>query len=362
MNPRPPGYEPDELPDCSTPRYMAALSESATTIAHEPTEVKGFFRPPVGAGGGPAPPGRTNRKRTARARMKTGTGPTLLCRAEKRSILFPKETDPCRNTRPRGASAADIPTIGRKGGGEACGLCASSCSGMRKKPTAPTRIFLAGHAGELGPPACGQPEVVRADDEHPGGKARHDGARPGRRPKSEGGPAHDRFPAAGAGHLSGLPHAQQGLDHDRAGRERTARGDRVSDRHELRADGHTAAAGGAAGCGIRSGSSRPIPGITTSRPRSARARTACSSGKQSNRIAVGDTVYLYLAAPVSAIRYRCRAIETDIPFEFSDGNVRMRRVMRLQLLARYDGTPVSFAMLREYGVNAVRGPRGMPPR
>jgi hypothetical protein len=65
---------------------------------------------------------------------------------------------------------------------------------------------------------------------------------------------------------------------------------------------------------------------------------------------------------VSAIRYRCRAIETDIPFEFSDGNVRMRRVMRLQLLARYDGTPVSFAMLREYGVNAVRGPRGMPPR
>ncbi len=21
MNPRPPGYEPDELPDCSTPRY-----------------------------------------------------------------------------------------------------------------------------------------------------------------------------------------------------------------------------------------------------------------------------------------------------------------------------------------------------
>jgi predicted DNA-binding protein (MmcQ/YjbR family) len=83
--------------------------------------------------------------------------------------------------------------------------------------------------------------------------------------------------------------------------------------------------------------------------------------KQSNRIAVGDTVYLYLAAPVSAIRYRCRAIETDIPFEFSDGNVRMRRVMRLQLLARYDGTPVSFAMLREYGVNAVRGPRGMPP-
>ena len=26
LNPRPPGYEPDELPDCSTPRYFAFVS------------------------------------------------------------------------------------------------------------------------------------------------------------------------------------------------------------------------------------------------------------------------------------------------------------------------------------------------
>lgn len=82
--------------------------------------------------------------------------------------------------------------------------------------------------------------------------------------------------------------------------------------------------------------------------------------KQSNHIAVGDTVYLYVASPVSAIRYQCRAVEVDIPCQYADENVRMSRVMRLQLLRRYDKEPVSFELLKAHGVTAVRGPRNIP--
>lgn len=84
--------------------------------------------------------------------------------------------------------------------------------------------------------------------------------------------------------------------------------------------------------------------------------------KQSNRIAVNDIVYLYLAAPVSAIRYRCKAIEVDIPYQYTDQNVHMSHVMRLQLLQRYDQEPIGLNVLKEHGVYAVRGPRSMPDR
>ncbi len=82
--------------------------------------------------------------------------------------------------------------------------------------------------------------------------------------------------------------------------------------------------------------------------------------KQSNNICVGDKVYLYVAAPVSAIQYKCKAVEVDIPYEYSDENLSMNRVMRLQLLEQYDKAKIDFAMLKEHGVGAVRGPRSMP--
>jgi len=82
--------------------------------------------------------------------------------------------------------------------------------------------------------------------------------------------------------------------------------------------------------------------------------------KQSNHIAVGDTVYLYITAPLSAIRYKCRAVEVDIPYQYADENVRMSHVMRLQLLETYDAEPVGINLLKTHGVTAVRGPRSMP--
>ncbi len=82
--------------------------------------------------------------------------------------------------------------------------------------------------------------------------------------------------------------------------------------------------------------------------------------KQSNSIAVGDMVYLYIAAPVSAIRCQCKAIEVDIPYQYADENLRMRHVMRLQLLKTYDAKPIGMELLKAHGVYAVRGPRSMP--
>lgn len=82
--------------------------------------------------------------------------------------------------------------------------------------------------------------------------------------------------------------------------------------------------------------------------------------KQGRGILVGDTVYLYVATPVSAICFKCEVLKIDIPYDYSDGNVSMSKLMKLKLVRRYNKEPISFAMLKEYGVTAVRGPRGIP--
>lgn len=82
--------------------------------------------------------------------------------------------------------------------------------------------------------------------------------------------------------------------------------------------------------------------------------------KQSNNISVGDIVYLYVAAPYSAIRYKCEAVEVGIPYEYDDENLSIRHVMRIKLLHRFDDGQLSFDELKEHGVSAVRGPRSVP--
>ena len=81
--------------------------------------------------------------------------------------------------------------------------------------------------------------------------------------------------------------------------------------------------------------------------------------KQSGRVAVGDTVYLYVAAPVSAIRYKCSVREVDIPYPYADEHVHMDRVMRLKVKKTYK-KPIGLERLRAHGVTTVRGPRYMP--
>ena len=82
--------------------------------------------------------------------------------------------------------------------------------------------------------------------------------------------------------------------------------------------------------------------------------------KQSTDVRADDTVYLYVGAPCSAILYQCRVVETGIPYSFDDGNVRMDHVMKIQRTHCYPPAQFTFAVLKEYGVNAVRGPRRMP--
>ena len=83
--------------------------------------------------------------------------------------------------------------------------------------------------------------------------------------------------------------------------------------------------------------------------------------KQGSGIKAGDTVFMYVAAPVSAILFKCRVKETDIPYEYSDENLSIKALMRIRLLKRYRPDQFTFDVLKEeYGIFAVRGPRGIP--
>jgi len=83
--------------------------------------------------------------------------------------------------------------------------------------------------------------------------------------------------------------------------------------------------------------------------------------KQGAGIRTGDTVYLYVGAPVSAILYKCRVTETDIPYFYQDGNLTIRALMKIKLQRKYDKDRFTFETLKEkFGIYAVRGPRGVP--
>lgn len=83
--------------------------------------------------------------------------------------------------------------------------------------------------------------------------------------------------------------------------------------------------------------------------------------KQGSGIRTGDTVFLYVGAPVSAILYRCVVTETDIPYRFQREGLTISRLMGIRLEKRYDPARFPFERLqREFGVFAVRGPRGIP--
>ena len=83
--------------------------------------------------------------------------------------------------------------------------------------------------------------------------------------------------------------------------------------------------------------------------------------KQGAGVKKGDTVFMYVAAPVSAILYKCIVTETDIPFQYDDGHVRLTSLMKIKLQNRYGSDRFTFRVLNdEFGIFAVRGPRGVP--
>ena len=83
--------------------------------------------------------------------------------------------------------------------------------------------------------------------------------------------------------------------------------------------------------------------------------------KQGAGIRTGDTVFMYVAAPVSAILYKCKVTETDIPFQYQDENLTIKALMKITLQKRYAAEEFTFETLKnEYGIFAIRGPRGVP--
>lgn len=82
--------------------------------------------------------------------------------------------------------------------------------------------------------------------------------------------------------------------------------------------------------------------------------------KQSNNIQAGDIVYLYVAAPVKAIRYKCEVLKSDIPYKYEDTNLKINRVMKIKMTEKYNDEVLSFKVLNKYGIKSVRGPRNMP--
>ena len=84
------------------------------------------------------------------------------------------------------------------------------------------------------------------------------------------------------------------------------------------------------------------------------------SWKQGAGIKTGDTVFMYVGSPVSAILYKCKVTETDIPYKYQDENLTIKALMKIKLLKRYKPDRFTFDVLKEeYGIYAVRGPRGI---
>ena len=83
--------------------------------------------------------------------------------------------------------------------------------------------------------------------------------------------------------------------------------------------------------------------------------------KQGAGIRTGDTVFMYVAAPVSAILYRCKVTQTDIPYRGRNKDVNIKTLMMIRLEKCYDPQEFTFRRLNEeFNIFAVRGPRSVP--
>ena len=82
--------------------------------------------------------------------------------------------------------------------------------------------------------------------------------------------------------------------------------------------------------------------------------------KQNADIKINDIVYIYVGSPYSSIMYKFKVKEINIPYEYQDKNLKMKKAMKIDLVTRYEKGKLSFAKLKEFGVNAIRSQRYMP--
>lgn len=82
--------------------------------------------------------------------------------------------------------------------------------------------------------------------------------------------------------------------------------------------------------------------------------------KQGAGIKKGDTVFMYVGAPESAVMYKCKVIETDIPYTHEHKYITIKALMKIRLQKRYAADRFTFETLKtDFGIYAVRGPRGI---
>lgn len=81
---------------------------------------------------------------------------------------------------------------------------------------------------------------------------------------------------------------------------------------------------------------------------------------QSANIRVGDTVFMYVASPVKAVAFQCLVLANNIPSNYHDHKLTVKRVMKIKLVKRFNVEQFTFDYLKHHGVKAVRGPRHLP--
>ncbi|MBQ6370789.1 MAG: MmcQ/YjbR family DNA-binding protein [Firmicutes bacterium] len=82
---------------------------------------------------------------------------------------------------------------------------------------------------------------------------------------------------------------------------------------------------------------------------------------QHNNIKPGDEVYIYSAAPNSAIMYRCFVEESDLRYHGMFVETKgYTRSMRIRLIEKYPKTRFTLGFMREHGGSPVRSARRMP--
>ena len=82
--------------------------------------------------------------------------------------------------------------------------------------------------------------------------------------------------------------------------------------------------------------------------------------EERNRIAAGDTVYLYLTVPIASILYRCEVLEVDLPCPWEDRRGPDARALRMKLRETYAPGVLPIGLLQAHGIRSVRSARLAP--
>lgn len=86
--------------------------------------------------------------------------------------------------------------------------------------------------------------------------------------------------------------------------------------------------------------------------------------RQNASMQEGDTVYIYVGRPISALLYKCEVLEVDIfeptiddaEFYIGSSLKTAKRYMKLKLIERYPETKFDRVSLLENGLKTIQGP------